>query len=143
MKSKKGFTIAEVIVSMAMIMIISSAALTVCISYTTYTALANQKVLAVNLTHSIVACYNVDGEFDDNLAFCLDTNNFTDTEGELAEQTGIYFDAQSNCYTIYFDVSFNVCLSDDAIFKMTISLDDNSITIIRRENYERVYTYNL
>lgn len=92
-KSKRGFAMAETIIALAVISIVSMATMTLILSSNTATRSANYKLDAQNYTEDIIECFRITDNKDDfnsSVAFALgfaDGTDFTDNIPEHLEDS--------------------------------------------------------
>ncbi len=134
MNSRKGFTLTEVVICMAIILIISSAALITSMNYIQTSNTSNIRTLAVNEVDNIVECFvasflHDDIDFEDALDF------YAGTDG--------YASGSSGSYTIYYTEGFVVTDSSDATYSADITAlySDIYVTFSRISDSEVIYEY--
>ena len=69
--NKRGFTIAETIVALAVVSIVSLSAISLSLSAQNSSRAALQKQQAQFYAMDIISCYRAGGDFEDNLTFAL------------------------------------------------------------------------
>lgn len=127
-RKEKGVTLVEVVVSMALIAIIS-ATIFITISYTNKTQSKNKiKQYFINETENVLTCY-YSGNFSNSLAFL--TNQDID------------IDEDANTYTLFYEKDFSYTDEENAVYSLTIDYTEDFAPVVTCTNVggANIYEY--
>lgn len=140
-KNKKGFSLVEVAIALAIITIVTVTALTIALNSITPQINNNNRAHAQNFAHNVWQCFQVANDYNDVftlLSLSYDTTNMRKSEGTDGEgyTTYTYTSAEHN-YTASIKLRFPDSTEPDGRPRMEITVKDGKDKEIIQLSYER------